>query len=735
MPPPPPPPYRGQVFRVAVACPLRRLFDYLPPPGAEPPPGTRVRVPFGPRAVTGVLVETGEGSELPEERLRPVRAVIDSRPLFPPALLGALLRAARYWQHPVGEVFAAAMPAKIRAGESAKETETRWEPAGGGEVPERAFRRRALLDFIVERGGVSARDIDEAGFSRALLGKLAAGGLVREREVGPAPGFPFDAGAARDPGFRLNRGQREAAAAIDEADGGFRCFLLDGVTGSGKTEVYMRAMRRQLAAGRQCLVLVPEVGLTPQTVARIRRRFDCPVALLHSGLADGARLQAWRRARAGGVGIVIGTRSAVFTPLARPGLIIVDEEHDLSFKQHDGFRYSARDFAIMRAQREGVPVVLGSATPSLESLRNALDGRHVHLELKQRAGGAGRPSMSVIDTSSVRLEAGFSEPLLHRTRRHLDGGGQVLVFVNRRGYAPTLHCPDCGWLAECGDCAARLTVHARPPGLRCHHCGASRPLPVRCGECGGEPLSTSGQGTQKIERFLAARFTDAPVLRVDRDSVRSRRSFDELLAQVDRREPCILLGTQMLAKGHHFPAVTLVAVVDADVGLFSADFRGQEHMAQTIVQVAGRAGRAERPGEVVVQSRHGAHPALKALTELPYQDFARELLDKRRRAGMPPFGFLALLHVDAPSPGDAADFAGRAARTARDAAAGRIHCIGPVPAPMEKRAGRHRIQVHLLGSSRAALQTVLTPLCRAVAALSAPRSVRWSIDVDPLDMI
>lgn len=734
---PPPPRYRGQVFRVAVACPLRRLFDYLPPPGTErpPPPGARVLVPFGPRAMTGVVVETGEGSALPEKRLRPVRAVIDSRPLFPPALFGALLRAADYWQHPVGEALAAAMPAKIREGESAHESETRWRAAGGGEVSDRAFRQRALLDFIAGKGDVSARDVVEAGFDRALLGKLAAAGLVREREAAPPRDFPFETGGPRESGFQLNRGQHEAVAAIDAADGRFQCFLLDGVTGSGKTEVYLRAMRRQLTAGRQCLVLVPEVGLTPQTVARIQRRFDCPVALLHSGLADGARLQAWRRARAGGVGIVIGTRSAVFTPLARPGLIIVDEEHDLSFKQHDGFRYSARDFAIMRAQREGVPVVLGSATPSLESLRNALDGRHVHLELKRRAGGAGRPSMSVIDTSSTRLEAGFSEPLLYRMRRHLDDGSQVLVFVNRRGYAPTLHCPDCGWTAECGDCAARLTVHSRPPGLRCHHCGAARPLPVRCVECGGEPLSTSGQGTQKVELFLTARFSEVPVLRVDRDSIRSRRGFDALLARVDRREPCILLGTQMLAKGHHFPAVTLVAVVDADVGLFSADFRGQEHMAQTIVQVAGRAGRAERPGEVVVQSRHGAHPVLKALAELPYQDFARALLEKRRRIGMPPFGFLAMLLVDAPSPDGAMDFARRAARTARDTAAGRILCIGPVPAPMEKRAGRHRVQIHLLGRSRAALQAVLTPLCRAVEGLSPPRNTRWSVDVDPLDMI
>ncbi len=741
--------YHGLIIQVAVPSPLRRLFDYLPPANLnvkEDPlvPGMRVRIPFGRRDVVGVVMNLAEGSELEASRLRPVKAILDSQPLFSQGLLNVLRWAARYYHHPAGEVLSAALPVRLRQGEALRQIEEYWQPAD--DLPaesvqqlQRAPKQLQLLQAVQTAGKLSAAQISALGISSAIRRQLEQKGLLQRIVLSVGAREPFESVAGEGSGdLELSKEQAAAVRAIKKHLNEYSCFLLDGVTGSGKTEVYMRIMAEVLATGKQCLVLIPEIGLTPQTIKRFAERFSCPIAALHSGLNDNERLDAWRAAHDGSAGILIGTRSAVFGNLANPGLIIVDEEHDASFKQQDGFRYSARDLAILRAHEENIPIILGSATPSLETLYNVQRGRYVHLRLRERAGAAVPSNMELIDVANQNLESGFHEAVILRIRKHLERGNQVLVFINRRGFAPLLHCLTCGWVAECEACIAQFTVHSKPGSLRCHHCGAREELPVACPSCASRQLSTVGVGTQQLEKLLSRQFTDFPVLRIDRDSTRSRKRFADMLQQVESGEPCLLLGTQMLAKGHHFPGITLVVVVDADSGLFSADFRGQEQMAQTIVQVAGRAGRAQHAGEVLVQSRHAGHETLQALAQLDYADFAKRLLRDRQTAGMPPFSHLAMLRCEARSTGKGLEFLQQAAERARDLSKvnqWQVDCLGPLPAPMEKRAGRFRCQLLLLANERADLQNLLSRLIAQLEQLRVPAGLRWSLDVDPQDMI
>ena len=515
--------------------------------------------------------------------------------------------------------------------------------------------------------------------------------------------------------------------------------MLDGVTGSGKTEVYLQIIATVLARGQQALVLVPEISLTPQTIGRFRRRFQCRIAVLHSGLTDTERLHAWLDARDGVAQIIIGTRSALFTPMARPGVLIVDEEHDGSFKQQDGFRYSARDLAVVRARRENICIVLGSATPSLESLYNVRGGRYTHLPLTERAGLAAQPSLHLVDTTQEQVQEGFSGPLLSRIGSHLQAGNQVLVFLNRRGFAPTLQCGDCGWISECAHCDARMTLHKTTPHLRCHHCDSRRPIDRHCPLCKSRNLQALGLGTERSQVWLQGLFPDTRVLRIDRDTTRRKNELDVLLNEVHQGGPCILIGTQMLAKGHHFPRVTLVAVLDADAGLFSADFRGQEHTAQLLMQVAGRSGREGMPGEVLIQTRHASHPTLQTLVREGYGHFARVLLEERRLAGMPPYSALALIRAEAEDYRAPESFLALVRTLAearlRETAESGITLMGPLPAPMEKRAGKFRAQLQISAQQRPLLQQLLAGLCPQIEALREARSVRWSVDVDPQDMI
>jgi primosomal protein N' (replication factor Y) len=726
------------ILRVALNMPLRRAFEFLPPDDCDAgglSPGVRVRVPFGRRRLVGVLVEVTGRSEVPAAKLKRALEILDREPAVDQELLGFLLWAADYYHHPLGEVLAAAQPVALRGGAPAVALQQRWQLTRAGRedalaiLGRRGPRQRAVIERL-QLGTASNEELASLGAGwREALRQVRARGWAELINVEPAPGEHGGVTAAAGP--VLTEAQTAALAAMTQARDRFAPWLLHGITGSGKTEVYLRFVEGLLRENRQALVLVPEIALTPQLVGRFSERFAVPMAVLHSGLSEGERAAAWRRARSGKAAIIIGTRSAVFAPLARPGVIIVDEEHDPSYKQQEGFRYSARDLAVMRAQRLRVPVILGSATPSLESLENARAGRYTRLELPERPGVAKHPRVRVIDLRHHAATSGLATPSLEAITGHLDAGGQVLVYLNRRGYAPTLFCPGCGWIAPCRACDARLTVHLRSQRLRCHHCGAQEAMPLGCPHCGHE-VKPVGQGTERVEDFLRDQFSGVEVVRIDRDAVRRRGEMQALLARIASGEARILLGTQMLAKGHDFPDVTLVVIVNADQGLFSADFRASERLAQTIVQVAGRAGRASRPGEVLVQTEFPEHPLLRSLLERGYDGFAPAALEERAQAHWPPFSRLALLRADAREPNAALEFLEQARAAAhRDA----VQLFGPLPASMSRRAGRHHAQLLAQSASRGVLQQFLARWIPAVEALKPRRGLHWSLDVDPQDLM
>ncbi|MEH6825102.1 MAG: primosomal protein N' [Motiliproteus sp.] len=729
----------GRLLRVALPSPLRRFFDYLPPANAaELAPGQRLCVPFGRRELVGVLVQRVDQSDVPEAKLKQALVCLDNQPLLPPQLLQLALWSARYYLYPPGEVLATFLPVLLRQGEAAEfRSEQCWVVSAGvdPEGVRSAPRQYQLLQLLLQHPhGLADEALRAQGFASGLVRALAERELIHKVERQPqSQGYTSDAVLQQSP-LTLNEEQRLALEVISEDLEGYHCHLLQGVTGSGKTEVYLQAIEAVLKAGKQALVLVPEIGLTPQTLSRFKQRFSVPVVALHSGLNDRERLDGWLQASRGLAGIVIGTRSAVLTPLARPGIIVVDEEHDASFKQHEGFRYSARDLAVMRAQREAIPILLGTATPSLESLHNALAGRYRWLKLEQRAGGASAPAFELLDIRNLPLTDGLSQPLLERMRLHLQRGEQVLVFLNRRGFSPSLMCHDCGWIADCPQCDAHLTLHRSPPRLHCHHCEYQAVLQPRCGQCQSANLNPMGAGTERTETTLQGFFSDFPVLRVDRDSTQRKHALQQIIDKVHEGGPCILVGTQMLAKGHHFPRVTLVAILDADGGLFSADFRGMEKTAQLILQVAGRSGRAEHAGQVLMQTHNGDHPRLRSLIDKGYSDFARQELLERRHGQLPPFSHLAMLRAEAVAAGRAEAFLQLVREIVEQHDWAQVKWLGPLPSPMERRAGRYRAQLLFESCERKSLHQLLQWLVPILEGLPQARKVRWSLDVDPLDM-
>lgn len=720
------------ILRIALPGPLRRALDYLPPPGVDPErlqPGMRLALPLGRRQTVGILVDKAARSELPRDRLRHADAVLDSEPALTGEILALARWASGYYHHPLGDCLLQALPGALRRAHSLWAEETWWahteRALGLAEAAlRRAPRQQQALTALLARPHREL-ELRRLGIARPSLLALAERGLARHWQE-PTPPLPPTATDAPEPAPELHPEQRSALSAL--TPGRFQCALLDGITGSGKTEVYLEAARQVLAQGQQVLVLVPEIGLTPQLLERFRRRLAVPVASLHSGLSEGERLTAWRQARAGAAQVLIGTRSAVFAPLPQLGLIIVDEEHDASLKQQEGFRYHARDLAIKRAADRGCPILLGSATPSLESLAHAHAGRYHHLRLTQRAGGAKPPRMRLLDLRGVPVEGGLAAPSFKALQHCLDRGDQALVFLNRRGFAPVLLCRDCGWVAECNHCDARLTVHIGLRRLICHHCGDQHRLPGHCPTCQGSQLQHQGPGTEQLEQVLTREFPRHRVLRIDRDTTRRRHALSELVSEIHQGQPALLIGTQMLAKGHHFPAVTLVVVVDADGGLLSADFRGSERTAQLLLQVAGRAGRAERSGEVLIQTHHPDHPLLQRLLEEGYESFARQLLEARQQQGLPPHGHLALVRADSRQPATAEQFLLDLRQ--RSATAG-VTLLGPLPAPMARRAGRHRSQLLLAAPRRGPLHQALAQLADQAEQHPLASRLRWSIDVDP----
>jgi len=729
------------ILRVAVPSPLRRLFDYLPAKNDAAEhyqPGMRVQISFGRRQLVGIIVEIADNSDFPLSKLKTISQLLDAEPIIAADVLDLLKWASAYYHHALGEVIANGLPAALRQGKSVQPGGLqRWQltekgHTGKTEDLKRAPKQAAVFQLLSQHpAGMEAEELN--GHFENWRDAMRA--LIKrdwvEVETGPCLGIDSTAGSL--PRKNLNAQQQHAVDTIKNSMHEFSCFLLDGVTGSGKTEVYLEAIDQAIEQGKQALVLVPEISLTPQTLARFRGRFRVPVAVLHSGLSDGARLCAWYAASCGEAPIIIGTRSAVFTPMAEPGIIIIDEEHDSSFKQQDGFRYHARDLAVRRAQQANIPIVLGSATPSLESLENAHQQRYQHVTLTERAAGAPLPPIGLIDCRKQPIQSGMSKTLLDTMREHLGRGEQVLIFLNRRGYAPTLMCHACGWTAQCSRCDAQMIVHRQPARLRCHSCDREQAVPKTCPECGDEELRPIGQGTERIEDSLRELFPDLGIIRVDRDSTRKRGAMDAMLEAVHSGEAQILLGTQMLAKGHDFPKVTLVGVLSADQGLFSIDYRASERMAQLIVQVAGRAGRAEHPGKVLVQTWHPEHPLLQTLVSRGYESFAEEALAERKEAALPPFARLALLRAEAPDSEAPLNFLSETVQQAPQLEG--ISLLGPVPAPMERRAGRYRAHLLVQAEDRQQLRHLLNHWLPRIEQLKNARKVRWSLDVDPVDML
>ncbi|MEX2126508.1 MAG: primosomal protein N' [Woeseia sp.] len=736
---------REAILRVAIDAPLSRLFDYLPPSAdleSLPRPGCRLRVPFGRRTQTAMLLEVGDRSELPLAKLRRAHEVLDESPLLDAADLWLIRFASDYYHHPVGEVVAAALPTLLRQGKPLDPVAPHLAITGEGaaadvaSMTKKAPRQVQLLSLLQDAGRLRFDELDELmpGWKRLMKSFLDKSWVTLVEatiECCSESATNHNAGPAQ-PGPALNADQAAATLAIS-GQSGFSVSLLDGVTGSGKTEVYLRLIQEALGRSRQALVLVPEIGLTPQFVARLEQRLGIAPVILHSSLSDNVRLDAWRAARTGAARLIVGTRSAVFAPMKNPGLIVVDEEHDSSFKQQEGLRYSARDLAVARGKQLDIPVVLGSATPSLETLQRCIEGMYRRLVLPVRAGKAVPPLLRVVDLNRHQPSDGLSRPVIDAMRQSLADDGQVLVFLNRRGFAPTLICQNCGAIAECSRCDARMTVHSRNNRLMCHHCGAMRPLDGECHDCGGT-VTPLGHGTERLEDALRIHFPEQLVTRIDSDSTRRKGALNKALAMVTSGETGILVGTQMLSKGHHFPKLTLVVVIDADQGLFSTDFRGTERLAQSLIQVAGRAGREQRQGEVMIQTGFAAHPFWSELLQGGYERVATSALAEREKAAWPPFSKLALLRAAATRRQDTHDFLEISRKKAEAVNAGGVRILGPVSAPMERRAGRYRAQLLFQSGKRQPLHRLLQALCEDFETNASARRVRWSIDVDPIEL-
>lgn len=731
------------VLEIALPTPLRRRFDYLAPAGMSDleaqalAAGILVRVPFGHQQLVGVLLGTKSTSEHSLAKLRPALAIIDPEPAFNRDILDLCLWAADYYQCPEGEALHTALPALLRQGEAAElRTEPCWQLTTEGKgLPEGALKRapkQALLLAELQRHPILSRsDITALEIPSNIIKALVDKGLIA-----PAlkPSVQSTGPILRQQPLTLSEEQQLAFGHI--CTNNFQVSLLDGATGSGKTEIYLQAIAEILEQGRQALVLVPEIGLTPQTIARFQQRFAVAIVSMHSGLNDRERLDAWLQAKSGQAKILIGTRSAIFTPMPDLGIIIIDEEHDGSFKQQDGFRYSARDLAVLRASRLQIPLLLGTATPSLETYHNALQGRYQHLRLTARAGNAKPPEIQLLDIRGKSLSEGFAADTHAAIAGEIAAGNQVLVFLNRRGYAPTLECQDCGWLASCSHCDLRMTVHQSPRHLHCHHCGHQRGIPRQCPNCKSTRLQPLGQGTERSEIALTEWFPQTRVIRVDRDSTRNKQAMNKILDEVHKGEPCILIGTQMLAKGHHFADVTLVVIIDADTGLFSTDFRGPERMGQLLLQVAGRAGRAEKPGRVILQSMHCDHPLVQTLVQRGYHAFAELILQERNITQLPPYRYLALLRAESKYPEQAMNFLKMAREEAQRlcVSSPRLQYLGPLPSMIEKRGDRFRYQLQFNSAQRKPLQQLLTQLGQKLEAHALGKRVRWAIDVDPIEM-
>ncbi|OKY28049.1 primosomal protein N' [Thalassotalea sp. PP2-459] len=730
------------LVQVAIPVPLRQQFTYLVPQALQHPKisvGEQVLVPFGSRQVIGVIIglQPDENIAFDLKKLKSIVSRVNPEHAIPNDLIKLLTISAHYYQHPIGEVFQHALPVLLRQiSPSMPEKERVWRSSTNDVslllaqlTKKRAMKQAALLLLIAKHQNITWPELRTLGYSKQQLTALEEKQFIHavEQELTK---FNWQENSINNSDkLSLSTEQAVAVAAISQHKTKFQCHLLHGITGSGKTEVYLQAMEPILAENMQVLVLVPEIGLTPQMLARFEQRFNVPVVLHHSGLNDKERFATWQHAKQGNAAIIIGTRSAVFTPCNQLGMIIVDEEHDPSFKQQDSFRYHGRDLAIIRARQQNIPIVLGSATPSFESLANANLKKYCYHQLTKRPGNSVQATLKLIDVNGQSMASGLTPATVQAISQTIAKDEQVLVFINRRGFSPAINCKECHWVADCQRCNRPYTLHKSQGLLICHHCNSQKRIPKQCPDCGSIRINPVGQGTEQVEQWLTERFSDHSVVRIDRDSTRRKGELSKRLEQVATKQHHILIGTQMLAKGHHFPDVTLVVMLDIDGALFSIDYRAAEHMAQLLEQVAGRAGRASKPGTVYIQTQYPQHPLLHQLVHQGYAEFANTGLQERKWAKLPPYSFQALIRAEANTPYLPEQFLRQISQLSLA-----CNLAGPMPAAMEKKAGKYRYHLLVQADSRKRLHQSLQMILSEIDSIESHSKVRWSIDVDPIDL-
>ena len=734
----------SELIDVLVPIPVLEKFSYLPAKGSRvlPKPGSRVLIPFGRRTLVGIVWKISKLDKSDKRKYKHIKEILDDSPLLDTNALKLAEWSSRYYHYPLGEIISYFFPPSLRKGEEAKFRQAKYlELTSRGEFLdmkslEKAPAQKKLITLLQEKNEVSIKSLKAFGISSVSVKSLTDKGLIRSFSRELSPYKQLDDKKSLSP-KKLNKEQFLALSKINAAQDKNTTFLLDGITGSGKTEVYLQAIKEIVSQGKQALILIPEIGLAPQAEERFRDYFGDRVMSFHSAKNDREKLDAWLGAAKGMVDIIIGTRSSVFLPMKKLGIIVVDEEHDLSFKQMDKFRYSARDMALYRAKLEKIPVILASATPSLETLKNAKDVKFETLRLSRRATGASLPNINAIDLRGKELNEGMSNHLLEATESELEKGNQVLIFLNRRGYASSLICKSCGWISNCDRCDALMTVHKKPLKLQCHHCEAQKEFPDVCPKCSSKDFLQYGYGTERIEEYLQVRFPKFKTLRIDSDSTRKKESLTGYFDLIKKGEPMILLGTQLLAKGHHFPNVTLVGILDADSGLFSADFRGSERVAQLMTQVSGRAGREEKPGQVIIQSYCPDHPQIEEIINGTYQTFAQRLLEERRASKTPPYSFQVKVYAESPKSIVSRDFIRSLInRISIDNSLSKdLRIVGPLPSLMEKKSGVYRWELNIFSKNRSQLHKYLDLVQSKLYSPSISKQVRWSIDVDPLSSL
>jgi primosomal protein N' (replication factor Y) len=725
------------IVQVAVPVPLRKTFDYLLPEGQcvdESWLGCRVRVPFGRREHVGVVVSIHTDAQVDQHKLKRIIERLDTQPVLPSTQLTLGAWMSQFYLHPIGEVYATMLPASLRKGASAlvppvQMLKKSFEQLSDVEHSLKQAKRKLALCAKLAQSPIALQD-SKKEYSPAIVKSLLEMGLAELVLEPYLANADWKQKLNIAPSLGANLEQSVAISAINQARG-FQTYLLEGVTGSGKTEVYLQVIEPIVRQGKQVLILVPEIGLTPQTVARFEKRFGPVVGVMHSGLNDAQRLRVWQQAQSGEIGIVIGTRSSIFVPLHSPGMIIVDEEHDESFKQQDGLKYHARDIAVYRAKQLNLPLIMGSATPSLETLHNAFGRKYHHLILTQRAANASMPSQLLLDMKGQALQFGIAQGLLEKMRVQLEQGNQVLVFVHRRGFAPAVMCHQCGHVETCMDCDNPYTLHKVSQNMQCHRCASHKPIVHKCSQCGNPSLDTFGLGTEQIEEGLQGIFSDYSCVRIDSDSTRGKNKLSNLLEQINQGQHQVLIGTQILSKGHHFPNVTMAIILNVDGALFSADFRAPEKLGQLITQLSGRAGRANKPGEVWLQTHQPQHPLLQDLVQNGFADYARSLLLEREHANLPPYEHQILIRGESTNLSLVESFLHYARATLEQFT--KLKTIGPLPCTIEKKQGRFRVMLIAQSTSRQYLHSAMQSALATIEAHPNGAKIRWSLDVAPLD--